>query len=315
MTKILIAYPMEEKFRRIVEEILPKDIIIYYEDMDKKSLENVEIVLVRSWRIARDIIHKLPKLKYIQYLFAGVDRIKTEEIPKGVVLLSNSGANARGVAEHALSLLLTAAKKITWRDREMRIGNFPQTSESLLLTNKIAVILGTGNIGREIAKMLRCLSVKVIGVNKSGRNPDNLFHEIYTIDKLKKVLAIADFCIIALPLTPETENLIDEEKLSVMKKNAILVNVGRGKIINERALYNHLRKNKSFIAALDVWWKYPKQGEKFQQNCDFASLDNVIMSPHCAGVYENYEIDLLKHALENIKLILLGKTPRNIILG
>ena len=315
MTKILIAYPMEEKFRRIVEEILPKDIIIYYEDMDKKSLEDVEIVLVRSWRIARDIIHKLPKLKYIQYLFAGVDRIKTEEIPKGVVLLSNSGANARGVAEHALSLLLTAAKKITWRDREMRIGNFPQTSESLLLTNKIAVILGTGNIGREIAKMLRCLSVKVIGVNKSGRNPDNLFHEIYTIDKLKKVLAIADFCIIALPLTPETENLIDEEKLSVMKKNAILVNVGRGKIINERALYNHLRKNKSFIAALDVWWKYPKQGEKFQQNCDFASLDNVIMSPHCAGVYENYEIDLLKHALENIKLILLGKMPRNIILG
>ncbi len=315
MTKILIAYPMEEKFRRIVEEILPKDIIIYYEDMDKKSLEDVEIVLVRSWRIARDIIHKLPKLKYIQYLFAGVDRIKTEEIPKGVVLLSNSGANARGVAEHALSLLLTAAKKITWRDREMRIGNFPQTSESLLLTNKIAVILGTGNIGREIAKMLRCLSVRVIGVNKSGRNPDNLFHEIYTIDKLKKVLAIADFCIIALPLTPETENLIDEEKLSVMKKNAILVNVGRGKIINERALYNHLRKNKSFIAALDVWWKYPKQGEKFQQNCDFASLDNVIMSPHCAGVYENYEIDLLKHALENIKLILLGKMPRNIILG
>lgn len=315
MTKILIAYPMEEKFRRIVEEILPKDIIIYYEDMDKKSLEDVEIVLVRSWRIARDIIHKLPKLKYIQYLFAGVDRIKTEEIPKGVVLLSNSGANARGVAEHALSLLLAATKRITYRDREMRIGNFPQTSESLLITNKIAVILGTGNIGREIAKMLRCLSVRVIGVNKSGRNPDNLFHEIYTIDKLKKVLAIADFCIIALPLTPETENLIDEEKLSVMKKNAILVNVGRGKIINERALYNHLRKNKSFIAALDVWWKYPKQGEKFQQNCDFASLDNVIMSPHCAGVYENYEIDLLKHALENIKLILLGKTPRNIILG
>ena len=313
MSKILIAYPLEEKLKKIVEEIIPKDMVIYYEEIDKKSFEDVEIMLVRSWKLARDIVKKLPKLKYIQHIFAGVDRVKKEEIPEGVILLSNSGANARGVAEHALSLLLAAAKKITWRDREMRAGNFPQTTESLLIKNKTAVILGTGNIGKELSKMLRCLSVRVIGVNRSGKNPENLFHEIYTVDELKKALAMGDFCIIALPLTPETENLIGEEELSAMKKNAILVNVGRGKIINEEALYNHLLENKNFIAAIDVWWKYPKEGEKFQQNCDFSSLDNVIMTPHCAGVYENYEIDLLKHALENIKHILEGKTPKNIV--
>lgn len=302
--RIFIAFHLSEKLKSIAERIISRDEIIYLEEFSEQFSSNIEVMVVRSWQIAKNYIRLLPNLKYIQHIYAGIDNINLSEVPKNVSILSNSGANSIGVAEHALALLLAASKYITIRDSEMRDGLFIQKRESILLHGKKALIIGTGNVGKEIARRLRCFNVYLIGVNRSGKNPENLFDKIVKITELSEVLPIADFCIIALPLTPSTEKLIGKRELDLMKKNAILVNVGRGKIIDENALYEHLLNNREFIAALDVWWRYPKENELFAQNYDFSKLQNVIMTPHCAGVYENYEEDLIVHALSNIRRIL-----------
>lgn len=302
--KIFVAFELSEKLKKIAENIVGRSRIVYLDELSVEHYNDIEIMVVRSWEIAKKYVNLFPNLKYIQHIYAGTDNINRSEVPRKVTILSNSGANSIGVAEHALALLLAASKYIVFRDSEMRKGSFPQKLQSILLNNKRGLILGTGHVGREIARRLKCFNVYLIGVNRSGNNPELLFDEIVKVSELHRVLPIADFCIVALPLTESTEKLIGRNELRLMKRNAILVNVGRGKVIDEDALYEHLVENRDFIAALDVWWKYPKTNEKFEQRHDFSKLPNVIMTPHCAGVYENYEEDLITHAMQNILCII-----------
>ncbi len=296
------------RFESMLQELLKEFEVKCTEHADDDFVENAEVLVAAGWRDIEKLLPRMKKLRMIQTLSAGVNHIKFERLPPDIIVCSNAGANAVAVAELALTHILVALKRYVERFESMKRGEFPQMLESRLLKGKIVGIVGLGNVGKALVNMLRCFSCRIWAVTRSGKSDLNLDF-IGDMSKLDYLLSSADIVVLALPLTRETRGLINREKLNIMKKNAILVNVARGKIIVEKDLYEHLKENPEFIAALDVWWHY---GEKFRQDYPFENLPNVLMSPHCGGVYEGFWEDLIFYAAENVRLFSQGK-PRNVV--
>ncbi len=283
----------------ILRETLPEDEIRCIKEADEGFVESARVLIVFHFRDVKDVIPRMKNLRLIQTLTAGTDHIDFSIIPEGVNVRSNAGANARAVAEHGLALLLSAIKKIPWRDREMRNAKFPQLLESRLLRGKKALIIGFGHIGRELGSMLSCLGVRVSAINRSGRyGGDVPIERIGTIQNMDEMLGEADIVVITLPLAPETKGLIDRKRLKLMRTDAVLINISRGKIIVEKDLYEHLKENPEFTAAIDVWWRY---GKGFGQDYPFEELENMILSPHCAGTYDGWFKEMVKSAGEKVR--------------
>ena len=278
------------------------------EDADEKFIEEAEVFVGMGWKDIERLLPRMKKLKMIQTLSAGVNHIKFEKLPPNIIVCSSAGANAAAVAELAVTHILVALKKYVYRHEKMKRGEFPQMLESRLLHGKTVGIVGLGNVGKNVARMLKCFSPRIIGVTRSGKSKVDIDF-VGDMSYLDELLSQSDIVVLALPLTKETEGLIDKKRLEKMKKDAILVNVARGKLIVEKDLYEHVKKNPEFTVALDVWWHY---SDKFKQDYPFEKLPNVLMTPHCGGVYENFWEDLIRFAAENIKLFSKGE-PRNVV--
>lgn len=205
--------------------------------------------------------------------------------------MGNSGGYAVMIAEHVFGFILYFGKNIQKNHENLRNGIYKQNTDNILLKGKTIGILGYGGIGKEVAKLSKAFGMYVIGINTTAKTDDSNVDEIYTLQNLHYVLKKSDILVISLPLNKETENLINYEKLSLMKPNAILINVGRGKIINQKDLYYFLKENKDFKVALDVWWKEPAFNEPFELEYPFFELPNFLGSPHITALTkETYEI-------------------------
>ena len=282
-----------------LRKCLPKHEVKCYRNADQSFINSAEILLFLEWSKARKIAKNMKNLKVLQTLSAGTDHIRKKDVPEGVRISSNTGANAWAVAEHALTLILTALKHVVYRDSLMRKNEFPQQLESRLLRGKTVGIVGFGHIGQSLAVMLQPFENRIMAINRSGKYQGSIKLDfIGTLEKLPYILRLSDILILTIPLTDETRGLIDYEKLKMMKDHAILVNVARGRVIVEKDLYHFLRTNGDFVAALDTWWRYDKN---FKQHFPFESLDNVILTPHCAGVYEGWLTDAIENACEKLK--------------
>ena len=315
---VLVLFKANLDDRKIIEKHLSNIAnITYYHDLNKKDrveyLERADVILTGSGReITEEIARHFKKLKFLQTLAAGLDRVPFKLLREDVIVASNAGGNAEAVAEHALGLILSALKYIPLHDRNMRSGKWLRRKSGLLLKGKKVGIIGLGKIGRELAKIVMCLGARILAVNRSGRT-DMKVDFIGTLNDLEFVLKESDIIVISLPLTKKTANLINEKELKLVKKNVILVNIARGEIIQEKALYTFLKENKDAIAALDVWWNYPSEPEGIAfQHYPFHELDNVIMTPHIAGFSPDIRDKVMESAVLNIKKFLQGKKPDNV---
>jgi phosphoglycerate dehydrogenase-like enzyme len=269
-----------------------------------EDFSNVEILLLDTvlqndleW-LSPSSLMRFPNLKLIQSTRAGVDVIKFEEIPSGVLVCGNVGAYGEQIAEHVFGMILYFARNIGWSNQLLARGVW-QVPESIFLKGKTILVLGAGGIGEPVAKLATSFGMKTLGVNTSGKSvPD--FDQVVSLDKFEDLVTEADVIVVALPLTVGTFHLIGAKVLSKMKSECILVNIARGYIIDEAALYTHLKRNPAFKCALDVWWHYPKKGEKFAQLFPFFDLPNFLGTPHDSGVVpETQELALLS-SFENI---------------
>lgn len=205
------------------------------------------------------------------------------------ISVHNIHYNAAPVAEGALALLLAAAKFIIPFDQQLRQNDwtmrYATPGPARLLNGRTALVLGYGAIGRRVARVCAALDMTVLATKRHLNQPaDEYASEIHPPENLKNLLPRADVLIITLPLTTETENLIGENEFDLLPEKAILVNVGRGPIVNEAALYNALKNGRLCAAGLDVWYNYPaKKDERANtppSNYPFNELENVVMSPH-----------------------------------
>jgi phosphoglycerate dehydrogenase-like enzyme len=242
-----------------------------------------------------------PHLHTVIIPWAGIPR-EMNEILAGYpdIALHKLHHNAVTTAELAFALLLSAAKFIVPMDRSLRSGDWSpryQTSPALLLSGKTALILGYGSIGRELARMCKGLGLTILATRRTPTaGKDEYADEIHPDTTLPDLLPRAKALLICLPHTPETEGLIGPEELALLPQPAVLVNIGRGKIIQEAALYDALKNRSLHAAGLDVWYNYPKGDEARTNtppaNYPFHELDNVVMSPHRGG--DTLETDRLR---------------------
>ena len=273
--------------------------ITYIQDERKEisiNVEKFEIVVCNSLFLYNDI--KLFKnLKIIQLTSAGLDRVPLDYIKENNIKLFNArGVYSIPMAEWTILKILETYKnsKKFWKQQKEHI--WEKDRDILELNGKIATIVGFGNVGQEIAKRLKAFNVKINAVDLKNNNGEyqDMF---YTISEINDAIKVSDILILTLPLTKETEGIIDKEKLMLMKDNSILVNIARGKIIREKDLIEVLKeKQKDFLGIiLDVFEEEPLNKES--KLWDF---ENVIVTPHNSFVGENNNERLYILIKENI---------------
>ena len=300
---------MKEVARKMAESIGMQ--AIFEEDGNDWSDVEALLSFIPKLRTMNSYISKLPKLKLIQTLSAGVDLLDFNQIPDNITVCSNAGAFALPVAEHAVSMAMALSKNLLSNHLKMKNGVFDQRSPSIKLEGKMAGVLGYGGIGREIGRLCRGIGMELQVISRKPVSENVSFSG--NLDSLDRVLQSSDFVFISLPLNRYTKNLITSDKLKKMKKDAILVNVARAAIINEQDLYNHLRENPEFKAGIDVWWQEPITTGEYEMKYPFLDLPNVIGSPHNSGIVPDIDISAFMSALKNVELWMKTGKPHNVV--
>ncbi|MFL5286737.1 MAG: 2-hydroxyacid dehydrogenase [Rhodopila sp.] len=248
----------------------------------------------------------------IQFISAGIDFIKFNELPATIPVAGNGGAYSEPMAEHGLALILAAAKRLLIEHAALARGEFNQHTRNRRLAGKVCGILGFGGIGQATARLTQALGMRIHAINRSGRS-DAPTDWIGTISNLDVLLAASDVLVISTPLTPATRGLIGSRELALMKPDAILVNLARGEIIQEAALFAHLQAHPDFFACIDAWWVEPVRHGSFRMDHPFLSLPNVIGSPHNSASVPGTTEAGLRRAIANIRRVLAGETPRYVL--
>lgn len=235
-----------------------------------------------------------PNLRHLIIPWSGLPR-KTRELmlKHPEISVHNIHHNAVPVAEMAVTLMLAAAKELVPIDMSFRKHDWGKRwniRDMQLIAGRRVLIVGYGAIGREIAGRCRAFEVEVMAIRRRGRGGEagGAAGEValFTISQLPELLPLADVLFLSLPLTDETKGMIGAGELALLPDGALLVNVSRGRIVDEKALYYELKSSR-IRAGLDVWYNYPDSQESRSSTSPsaypFHELPNVVMTPHLAG--------------------------------
>lgn len=265
------------------------------------------------------MIEAAPDLKLIQIPWTGVETFDFSAVKDKGIVVCNTHSNAEAVAELGVALIFDLLKKVSYHDRKMRAGSWnreqiPLDLSSAMISGKKVCIIGCGAIGSRVAALLKACGCSVVAVKKSKALQVGL-DQVYMPDEINAAVSDADIVVSAVPLTPQTQSLINGQLISVMKDGVRIVNLSRAKVIDEDALYSALLSGKVAGFASDVWWNPPPRGESLgypSVRNDFTKLENVILSPHRAGFVEG-KLPHLDGAIENIVHFCRGEQPNYVV--
>ena len=289
-----------------------------YEASLIQLLPSIDILLVFFWPsfLTPENLSRITKLRLIQSILAGVNHIPFAQLDKKVIVCSNAGAYSDEVAEYAWALLLSAAKRIVDFHNAVKTEQWPLRrtlggKEVTILEERTLGILGYGGIGSAVAQIGKGFRMKIYAFSRKMVREKGV--RSFQVDKgLLTVLAESDAVIVSLPLTELTNKIIGADKLATMKKDAILVNIARGELVDETALFEHLKANPDFRYATDVWW-YREGKESLKTTDPFFELPNFIGTPHVSGPSGLATGKPVRYAVENVTRFLRGLKPRNIV--
>lgn len=259
------------------------------------------------------------RLRLIHAPGAGTNEIDLAAVPDGAVVCNVYGHGA-GIAEYVLMAILALNSDLLNMDARLRHGDWSDRTERGArheIRGRTLAVIGLGRIGVEVARLATAFGVRVIAATRTpsaDRDKRLGLASIFGMDQLHAVLAEADFVVVAVPLDASTAGLIGSRELNAMKPSAYLVNVARGQIIDDGALYQALKERTIAGAALDVWYRYPEANERvYPSKHPFHELDNVIMTPHIAGVTE----ETFKHRWavidDNLRRLAAGEPLLNVV--
>lgn len=276
------------------------------DELKARAAQADVLVLSGLWR--NELIAVSPRLRFIQSVSAGTDQYdKAALAAAGIRLASAQGANERAVAEHAMALILSLTRQIhlardnqTAKHWRPMIGDRNAREDEL--GAKTLVIVGLGRIGQRLAKLASAFDLRIVGVRRQP-GPVAGIDEIVHPDRLLEALGRADIVALTCPLTPETAGLIGAAALAAMKPSALLVNVARGKVVDEPALIAALTENRIAGAGLDVTVEEPLPAAS-----PLWSMPQVIVTPHSAGETRAYESNVVDLLVENLDRLARGET-------
>lgn len=275
--------------------------------------------------ISERLLAAASKLKFIQIPWTGVDNLNYDLLRKYKTVICNSHSNSRVVAEHAVALMMDAAKKIGYHDRLMRSGDwnrlFPGNTNTLSPFSKkiegsTVGLVGFGAISRGIRKFLQGYDCCFKVFTRSGQpvleDANTLF---FSMNEFLEQATDLDYVFICVPLTNDTRGMVNTSFLRVLPNHGVLINISRGSVIVENDLYEALSSGQLGFAAIDTWYQYPTRDNPRvtpSSMNDFHLLDNIVLSPHRAG-YVDSGFPHLDDAIENLNRAKAGEPLMNII--
>lgn len=309
---VAVSYPVDGEFTSINADVLGDLATLSYTDAMPEEeradvLRQAEVLI--GLQLTREVpagtLQSVPGLRFIQLLSAGVDTVDFDAIAPDIMVAGNVGAYAHPIAEHVLAMVLSLAKRLPQGNAALAAGRWDRGTPTATLDGAVCAIVGFGGIGQATARLMRAFGGRIHAINSSGHTGEPV-EFCGTLDDLDRVLAAADVVVIGIPLTAGTRGLIGARELGLMKSGAILVNVARGPIVDEQALYEHLKANPGFSAGIDAWWDEPRDGAPFRTSYPFFELPNLLGSPHNSGDVPGIMYYAARQAAGNVRRYLLG---------
>jgi phosphoglycerate dehydrogenase-like enzyme len=302
-----VAYRLQERFL-LRETGIASFEVRSLDDLQRRLSEADVLVVSGLWRNA--LLDQAPRLKFVQSISAGVDQYDTVALKdRGIHLASAQGANEKAVAEHAMAMILALTRRLAEaRDNQARRHWRGMMSEFACredeLGGKTLLVIGFGRIGQRLAKLAKAFDMRVIGVRRDasagGANAD----AVHATSELATLLPQADIVALTCPLTRETQGLVGTKAFAAMKPSALLVNVARGRCVDEIALIAALGEGKLVGAGLDCFTEEP-----LPANSPLWNFPNVLITPHSAGETRRYEDNILDLLLENLDRLWSNRLP------
>lgn len=280
------------------------------ETIIKEAVE-CEGILIRSAKITGEIIKNLPNLKVIGKHGIGVDNIDVQTATEqGVFVVNAPESNINAVAEHAFAMIMGVAKNFIKLDSAVRENQFHLRNKYICteLKGKTVGLIGLGKIGLLLVKKLQALDVKIIGFDPYVDPKVAEAFNIQLVSDVNTIYSEGDFISIHVPLTNETRGLIGEKELNLMKESAFLINVSRGSIVDESALFKALKDKRIKGAALDVFESEPPPADH-----PLFGLDNILLSPHNAALTDEALVAMATQSAQGILDHLSGKKPKYLV--
>ena len=282
-----------------------------------EAAADADILVTNHWRAEYP---PAPQVRLVQSVATGIELIDLAALPRGVAIC-NAFGHETAIAEYVLMTMLVWSHRFreiegdfrsrsSWRPSWVQSG--PPHGEVLGHT---VGIVGLGRVGSEVARRAAAFGCRVLAANRSERAPEIGVERVYPLTELDSMLPACDFVVLSTALGPETEGLIDARRLALMKRSAFLINIARGQIVDEDAIYAALCDHRIGGAALDVWWQYPNaaEPERRPSRHPFHELPNVIMTPHCSGWTEGMVARRWSEVADNINRFVRGEPLINVV--
>lgn len=267
-------------------------------EKDEIDFNDFEFVICNGLFLYHDI-KKFHKLKYIQLTSAGLDRVPLEYITeKNITIFNARGVYSIPMAEWTLLKILELYKNSKKFIEQQKKHIWDKERNIYELYGKNIAIIGMGSVGIEIAQRLNCFGTNIYSVDKSIKK-ESFIYKSYLFEDLNKVLSVSDIVILTIPLNDETKHLFNKERFELMKKNSVLVNISRGKIIDTEALLEYIESHKFLGVILDVF-----EEEPLDIQSKLWDYENVIITPHNSFVGEYNDKRLFESIYRNIRSIL-----------
>lgn len=307
---ILVVMKMEEEHKLQLMEAAPLANFIFDDTglVSDATIADMDIII---GNLPKEKLNIAKNLKWLQLNSAGADLyVKEGVLPEGVTLTNATGAYGLAISEHMLGVLLELLKKLNLYRDNQRENIWKDEGEVRSIYGSRVLVVGLGDIGSEFAKRIKALGGYTIGIRRSDTRKPEFIDELYLMDKLDEALGRADIVALSLPQTKDTYKLFNKERLLKMKKGSILLNVGRGTVIDTDALCELLQEEYLFGAALDV-----TDPEPLPSAHSLWDLKNIIITPHISGDYHLRETHnrIVNIVAENLKAYLKGEKLKNIV--
>ena len=280
------------------------------------ALADADVLLTGAWRSG---FPPAPKLRLLQVPLAGTDGIDVAALPPGVTLC-NAYGHEPALGEFAIMMMLAWRHRLFDIATSFREGSWswsPMVGGAVRgeIGGQTVGVIGLGHIGREVAWRAAALGCRVLATNRSLREKPASVEHVFRWAELDLMLGECDIVVLSCALAAETTSLIDERRLGTMKPSAFLINLARGPIADEEALYRALREGVIAGAALDTWWRYPSASDPQPRpsRYPFHELPNVIMTPHCSPRTDATIDRRARDVARNIDRFVHGEPLENIV--
>jgi phosphoglycerate dehydrogenase-like enzyme len=284
-----------------------------------EAASGADILVTNIWRAEYP---PAPRVKLVQSVATGIELIDLAALPARITIC-NAFGHETAIAEYILMVMLVWSHRFREIEGDFRIRSSWQPSwvqsgapHGEVLGGTVGIV-GLGRVGYEVARRAAAFGCRIIAANRSTREPGRGVEQVFPLGELDRMLPECDYVVLCTALGPETEGLIDARRLALMKPSAFLVNIARGAVVGEDAIYAALRDRLIGGAALDVWWRYPDatEPERRPSRYPFHELPNVIMTPHCSGWTEGMVARRWAEVAGNINRFVRGEPLQNVVVA